>query len=666
MQFTMISSVFCNLICNDEIISRSKLLVRSDVDLSSPLFGSQRPGGRDCVHCNGQECYGHIGYIKSPYYLCNPLLISEVNNTLSRTCIRCSIIYKIKVSNCNTCGHSISNNNISVDINPEKARDILISCNSRLIDAFSNLIPVIPRMMRPNDVTCPNQYSVTNAYTNLLRACNSRNPQYKSIAREYDNLISSSSTKYNTRSIIALLKGKDGLFRSYMVGKRVDHCGRAVIVGTDLQDVNIISLPYKIYDKLRTSITVTDDNITLVQKLSSQGMLYTKKGELAHISSIVVGKRFLRNLYGEDRVLLNRQPSLSKYSLMGFKVERNNTNTIRINTSITNAYAADFDGDEMNVFYQDNDDYRNDVNNMMCVENNAECISFIQDTVTIYYKLTMYPEVVTKSLYCDSCLICDRYDIIYHDLLTTRDILSLPLPNNLSYTSIRCVINNGIISSGYLNKNDLKRLLKLVRISGYNIIDYIRKTQALVSYLTTSLYSTSIGLDDINIINREDANYITSSYVNITNPTEEELDTISSNISTASIHMIESHRNNTSLWNMVSSGAKGDSTNIVHMSLALGYQRVGGKVINEPITSSFLLGISSKEFLTHQRSSREGLVRTNVYTADVGYTTRRLCKALCTTTYHDDNTIRDNGYIICPTAPLPKTLDIDDNILSTF
>lgn len=661
----MIVSVGCNISYDDEIISRSRLNVKTDNDFSSPLFGSSIPGNRDCVHCSGNKCYGHIGHITSPYYLCNPLLIDTVNNLLSRTCTKCHVIYKDKIRNCQLCGQSINNIVIGTSISTDDARQELIRCNSYLSVAFTKIIPVIPRMMRPKDITCNNEYSITNCYINLLRACNSKKPSYKSIYGEYHNLILSTSTKYNTRSVASLLKSKDGLFRSYMVGKRVDNCGRAVIVGTDLQDANVVSLPKKIYNKMRISISVTDDNISDVIKLSSMGKLYTKKGELVHISSIILGKTYMRNLYGDDRILLNRQPSLSKYSLMSFKVESNDTNAMMINTSVTSAYAADFDGDEMNVFLQDNDGFRSDTRGNMRVEANAECLVFIQDVVTVYYSLTRYPKLVTKDIYCDSCMICNRYDILYNDKFSTRDLLSLPLPSNIMYNNKddgnNLTILYGNITSGYIRKSDLNNILKLVTILDHDIISYIRTTQALVSYLTTNICSISIGLDDIDIVNRFTIDSMLSAYDNITNTSDQELDIISYNISNMCSNEVLQQKKDSSLWNIVLSGAKGTVDNIVQMSISLGHQRVNGKITNI-CKSSFLSGLTEEEYIYHQRSSREGLVRTNVHTADAGYTARRLCKALSTTRYCADGTIRDGDVVICDGIPEPK-IDINTNLL---
>ena len=56
-----------------------------------------------------------------------------------------------------------------------------------------------------------------------------------------------------------------------------------------------------------------------------------------------------RHLQNGDIVLLNRQPTLHKGSMMAQKVLIGPDKTIKMNLAITKPYNADFDGDEMNI-----------------------------------------------------------------------------------------------------------------------------------------------------------------------------------------------------------------------------------------------------------------------------------------------------------------------------
>ncbi|KAK6137583.1 hypothetical protein DH2020_028663 [Rehmannia glutinosa] len=65
------------------------------------------------------------------------------------------------------------------------------------------------------------------------------------------------------------------------------------------------------------------------------------------------------------------------------------------------------------------------------------------------------------------------------------------------------------------------------------------------------------------------------------------------------------------------------------------------------VQNSFYTGLSATEFFFHTMGGREGLVDTAVKTADTGYMSRRLMKALEDLSVHYDNTVRNaSGFIV--------------------
>ncbi|KAK4479526.1 hypothetical protein RD792_015042 [Penstemon davidsonii] len=109
-------------------------------------------------------------------------------------------------------------------------------------------------------------------------------------------------------------------------------------------------------------------------------------------------------------------------------------------------------------------------------------------------------------------------------------------------------------------------------------------------------------------------------------------------------------------------GSKGSPINICQMIACVGQQIVGGRrapngFINRTlphfeteakdpdakgfVQNSFYTGLSATEFFFHTMGGREGLVDTAVKTADTGYMSRRLVKALEDLSIHYDNTVRD-------------------------
>jgi hypothetical protein len=112
--------------------------------------------------------------------------------------------------------------------------------------------------------------------------------------------------------LLEQLAGKGGLFRGRLAGKRVDYSGRAVIVGDRTLELDETRLPAVVWDKL-----------------------------------------FGTDATGTRVVLLNRQPSLHRYSVQAFRASRSpdpSETVIRISPFVCQGFNADFDGDTMAVY----------------------------------------------------------------------------------------------------------------------------------------------------------------------------------------------------------------------------------------------------------------------------------------------------------------------------
>lgn len=102
------------------------------------------------------------------------------------------------------------------------------------------------------------------------------------------------------------LRGKHGLLRQQLMGWRVNSCARAVIVPDPLLAPWEVGVPGRVADKLQ--------------------------------------------LRSGDRVVMNRQPSLHRGSMMGHVVRvRPHDYCFSLSPTVTPPYNADFDGDEMNM-----------------------------------------------------------------------------------------------------------------------------------------------------------------------------------------------------------------------------------------------------------------------------------------------------------------------------
>ncbi|EJU02622.1 subunit of DNA dependent RNA-polymerase [Dacryopinax primogenitus] len=189
------------------------------------------------------------------------------------------------------------------------------------------------------------------------------------------------------------LEKKEGLFRMNMMGKRVNYAARSVIS----PDVNIetseIGIPPVFARKLTFAEPVTAQNLTELQQLVENGprkypgatMVEYEDGSRQSLDKLSdsqraavaatlqtampgrggegqgmirsgwVNKKVYRHLRDGDYLLLNRQPTLHKPSIMAHRAKvLKGEKTIRLHYANCESYNADFDGDEMNIHFAQN------------------------------------------------------------------------------------------------------------------------------------------------------------------------------------------------------------------------------------------------------------------------------------------------------------------------
>ncbi|KAN0064843.1 hypothetical protein ACQY0O_001900 [Thecaphora frezii] len=211
------------------------------------------------------------------------------------------------------------------------------------------------------------------------------------------------------------LEKKEGLFRKHMMGKRVNFAARSVISPDVNIETNEIGVPPVFAQKLTYPEPVTVHNVELMRQLVINGpkkypgavairmedgyevllekktleertalanQLLTPQGNLSRINkgtfgglggstrTPVANKQVLRHLRDGDILLLNRQPTLHKASMMAHKARvLTGERTIRMHYANCNSYNADFDGDEMNMHFPQSQAARAELYNIAFTDN---------------------------------------------------------------------------------------------------------------------------------------------------------------------------------------------------------------------------------------------------------------------------------------------------------
>ncbi|WFD23928.1 DNA-directed RNA polymerase [Malassezia equina] len=193
------------------------------------------------------------------------------------------------------------------------------------------------------------------------------------------------------------LEKKEGLFRKHMMGKRVNFAARSVISPDVNIETNEIGVPPVFAKRLTYPEPVTVHNVEMLRQLVINGpdvypgahavraedgtetllkhlsveertalanQLLTPQGQTSRqargtfggvggtLRTPVANKQVLRHLRTGDILVMNRQPTLHKPSMMAHRARvLQGERTIRMHYANCNSYNADFDGDEMNMHF---------------------------------------------------------------------------------------------------------------------------------------------------------------------------------------------------------------------------------------------------------------------------------------------------------------------------
>lgn len=645
----MINSLSFWIMTEKEIKNLSVMTIINEKDLTNKKFGSISEK-HTCTTCNKRkECSGHIGMIDLGEYIVHPMYEHSLTTFINSHCHKCGTAKKtVRCSNCKgsssiTFKHISTNNGILTDnkkiLNYKDIIDIsnLVSNNNDAKKMLIRYIPVPPPRLRLALAEFPEATELSRAYIQLLRGLVHANNHKKFIL--YKRIAGSKSTS----AVYNLISGKEGLFRSTVFGKRINRSGRAVIAGDPYLKVDEVGIPEIIASSLFMDVDILFSNYKYLSGME----LYNSNGEI--LKHILPGTKAYRRCKDGDMVCLNRQPSLSKYSLLSFKVKIHNIgNVIFINPCVTPSFNADFDGDEMNIFLINKNTNRSELQDIMYVGNNLKYIKPVQDTITGLYLMTICPKFVTKSFIYDLA-IDNNIDHIKRCEISnnTLSLVSLCLPEDMTYIDDDVNIVNGVFYNGILTNKSLGNMMLYIQ-NNYDLLMFQHKTQIIVTKWISS-YGLTVTLD--NCMDEIKGHKESIQHIGNTSFRDEEYAKYCINQLRVDVEeSIANHDNN--LLHMIKSGAKGNTSNFMHITTYVGQQYVNGDRLlmfddNKGFcSSSFSEGLTPEEFFFHQMAAREGIVNTSINTATTGYLSRRVSKTMSEIIIDNNNRTVDNDRII--------------------
>ena len=474
------------------------------------------------------------------------------------------------------------------------------------------------------------------------------------------------------KSLSDMLKGKQGRFRQNLLGKRVDYSGRSVIVvGPELR-IFECGLPKSMALELFKPF--------IIRKLEEKHYVQTVKSakKLVEQESPEVWD-ILEEIIQEHPVLLNRAPTLHRLGIQAFQPVLVEGKAIRLHPLVCAAFNADFDGDQMAVHvplsYEAQLEARTlmlSAHNILSPASGRPLAVPSQDMVIGCYFLTMARKGARgegRSFYS-----MDEVEVAHQTgAAELHARINLRWGDEMISTTVGRVLFNRIIPEALRYNNDVmdkKGLGNVVadcfdRLGIERTIRFLDDLKATgFSYATLS--GLTVGMDDLvvppgkqSIIDTatNDVRSITRQYEegDITDGERynKVIDTWTRTTNRVGELMMEALRKDRDGFNpvfmMSDSGSRGSKDQVRQLAgmrglMAKPQKKITGQIgeiIEMPITSNFLEGLSVLQYFISTHGARKGLADTALKTADAGYLTRRLVDVAqdVIVTEHDCGTI---------------------------
>lgn len=351
--------------------------------------------------------------------------------------------------------------------------------------------PDMPPFDTDNEVTSEQEAAIQAATDNLQQHL----VQYLNGGQGSDAKLAGGRAHSRTLRLIPdRWKGKKGRFRGNLGGKRVDFSSRTVASPAPDYDVDEVGIPEVVAYHLTFPERVTPFNIEQLTTCVRLGC-GVKGGASTVIipdshpidlslctdrDSIVleVGWVVERHLVEGDWVLLNRQPSLHRMSIMAHRIRIIKDKTFRLPVCDTTPYNADFDGDELNIHVLQTHDARAEAEMLMSVstqminpENNKPIIALVQDSLVSAFLMTQRETFLTRAQ-AMQVLMTLRYlprgfwlpppAILKPALWTGKQLFSLLFPKHLTFDMVvRSGADDGVDKPGGW-MDPLERRVKVV------------------------------------------------------------------------------------------------------------------------------------------------------------------------------------------------------------
>lgn len=479
------------------------------------------------------------------------------------------------------------------------------------------------------------------------------------------------------------LTGKDGQLRDNLMGKRTEMSGRTVIGPGPNLKVDEVGIPESMARTLTFPINVYESNIdeiiqmiknNRVEKISRNGkiiridlqmyssiMKFIKTGDVVISSNgketkvedckfllnsddkifrngvditpekiptlekpdVRIGDVAHRRIVNGDWVLMNRQPTLWKGSMMAFRavIQKRGLKTFTFNLAVCKAFNSDFDGDEQNAHFPQSIESSVELRLLSTPQecllsstNGTPVIVILQDALLGSYLMSIEKNLVLSREEYDDLLMClsrpvnfylQRKDEIretlkslgrYKDessLRESKNILSLIMPKEFCLQKDDLKIVDGVLCEGALTKkylgatkNSLIFMFKM-EFGGQECMHFINDIQFMTNKwllkksFTVNLEDCKINENIDKIVNSklDEAEFIDGTVLNKF-LAEAKINMCLSNAKDVGMKIADEEMESNNIVQTIKAGSKGDFFNLGQVKGILGQQIINGKRID--------------------------------------------------------------------------------------
>jgi DNA-directed RNA polymerase subunit beta' len=386
--------------------------------------------------------------------------------------------------------------------------------------------------------------------------------------------------------ILAKMAKKEGLIRGNILGKRIDFSGRAVISPDPTLNLDECVLPYLMVLEIF--------KLPIARRIIQLGKFKLLNKALDFVNMCIdtespVLFRVCEEVVKDEVCILNRQPSLHRLGMLGFKIKISLDQVVKIHPLACPPFNADFDGDQMAVYIPVSDDAKKEVIEKMLITKNLS--SPANETLT-----TTPSQDIVLGIYF---LTTNQFkDIDGHKIF--NDCLPEDFPEVTGPVDKKKLIS-------ILNKIKDKYPEEKVK----EVLDEVKK----VGFKYSTLYGCTLSLEDFNdqaLRPMRDAIYKEG---NIRN----QLAKVSSN------EIINELKKNFPYSYMIESGARGSWDQVKQLILTRGFvSNFDGEILPLPIKHNLVEGLDEEEFFYSTFGCRKGLLDIALNTGTSGYLSRKL------------------------------------------